>query len=515
MKRSSGRSTICHVMAGALLIGAMVFAADLNAAVPTQFDFGTGTAAAGYTKVTPTTAFSTAQGYGFQPSKSAITAVSRGGTDVLKGDYCTSADSFSFSLALPIGNYTATVYLGDLNGTSTTSVYGEQRRLFVDRLTTASGQVVTKTFTINRRDYTNGGVTIGRTTREQTYSDFDNVLNFTFAGSKIAVCGIDVAPSTTVTTIYVCGNSTSVDQPDEPFCSWPQMITRMFNEKVSIADYAESGLTSGSFISQRRLAIIGTVVKAGDYVLAEFGHNDQKKPADIASFDANLMTIANLATTHNAIPIFVTPTARRSENDSTTSVGGMAQMTRDCAKTNNIKVIELNAGVIALHKALGTANVQALYADPDTHFSDYGAFELARVVAKEITRLNLDIAQDIRTDLPLFDPSKPDPLNYLTTPTIGTGIERPFEVNKAISDESGLSIAFPSHTIQFAPGKTGHAVFVIYSLSGKRIAGKKTVLAQTQGSVSWPEIAALPQGVYLLKMNVENKQDEKMLFCKM
>jgi lysophospholipase L1-like esterase len=514
MKRSNGASATGHAAFGALLMGAMVIAVNLNAAVPTQFDFGTGTAAAGYTKVTPATSFSTAQGYGFQPSKSAITAVSRGGADALKGDYCTSADSFSFSLDLPLGNYTATVYLGDLNGTSTTSVYGEQRRLFLDRISTASGQIATKSFTINRRDYKNGSVTISRKDRELTYADFDNVLNFTFAGAKIAVCGIDVAPSTTVTTIYICGNSTAVDQPAEPFCSWPQMMTRMFNEKVSIADYAESGLTSGSFIGGNRLDMIGTVVKAGDYVFAEFGHNDQKQASDIAAFGGHMMEIADLARSKNATPIFVTPTARKTEDDPATSVGGMAQKTRDLAKANNVKLIELNSGVIALHKSIGSANVAALYATGDkAHFSDYGSFELARVVAKEIIGLNLDIAQYITTDLPLFDPAKPDPLDYLTTPGIGTGIVRPFEAHKTISDESGLTISMPTHTIQFTPGQGSHAVYAIYSSAGKRIAEKRTVLVQTQGSISWRELGNLPKGVYLLTMNVNNRLSGKHLFC--
>jgi hypothetical protein len=83
-------------------------AAGAQAQIPTQFDFGTGAPAAGYTKVTPATVYSTTLGYGFQPSKSPITAVSRSGSDVF-ADYCTSADSFSFSLNLPLGNYTATV----------------------------------------------------------------------------------------------------------------------------------------------------------------------------------------------------------------------------------------------------------------------------------------------------------------------------------------------------------------------------------------------------------------------
>jgi len=42
MKRSNGGSQIRHLSSGALLLGVMVLAVNLNAAVPTQFDFGTG-----------------------------------------------------------------------------------------------------------------------------------------------------------------------------------------------------------------------------------------------------------------------------------------------------------------------------------------------------------------------------------------------------------------------------------------------------------------------------------------
>ena len=403
-----------------------------------------------------------------------------------------------------------------MSGTSITSVYGEQRRLFLDRISTASGQTAAKKFTINRRDYKNGSVTISRTAREQTYSDFDNVLNFTFAGTKIAVCGMDVVKAdASVITIYVCGNSTSVDQPDEPFCSWPQMITRMFNEKVSVADYAESGLTASSFLGQHRLDMIGTVIKAGDYVVAEFGHNDQKNTTDVANYCSNLTKYSALALAHNATPLYVTPTARKTENDPATSVGGLAQKARDCAKTNNVKFIELNSGVIALHQSIGSANVAALYAAGDgTHFSDYGSFELARVVAKEIVGLNLDIAKDLTTDLPLFDPSKPDPLNYFTTTTAGGTItQRPFEVPNTISNVCGLSVNLAAQVLRFNPGRTGEAVFSVYSLSGKLLAEKRTVVSQKQGSMTWQELGGLPVGIYVLIMNVNNASIGKIKFC--
>src|SRR5271157_3323159 len=156
------------------VIAAIAFlCAAARAQPPTKFDFGTGAAAPGYTKVTPTTTYSTALGYGFEGGT--VTAVSRGGSDVLRGDYCTGT-AFNFSVTLPQGYYLVTLYLGDISGTSTTSVYGEQRRMFIDRLSTASGQAVTRTFTIARRAYQNATVTITRTLQESTYVDFDDKL---------------------------------------------------------------------------------------------------------------------------------------------------------------------------------------------------------------------------------------------------------------------------------------------------------------------------------------------------
>ena len=54
------------------------------------------------------------------------------------------------------------------------------------------------------------------------------------------------------------------------------MITRWFTDKVAVANYAESGETATSFIAAGRLKKIVSLMKEGDYLLMEFGHNDQK-----------------------------------------------------------------------------------------------------------------------------------------------------------------------------------------------------------------------------------------------
>jgi hypothetical protein len=115
--------------------------------------------------------------------------------------------------------------------------------------------------------------------------------------------------------------------------------------------------------------------------------------------------------------------------------------------------------------------------------------------------------------LPHFDLTKPDPLNYLTTPTIGTGIVKSSEAQKTVSDECGLSVALPARTIQFTTGKTGNAVFTIYSLAGKQIAQKRAVLTQAQGSMTWRELGNLPVGIYMVTMNVNNNFLGKVRFC--
>lgn len=55
------------------------------------------------------------------------------------------------------------------------------------------------------------------------------------------------------------------------------MFPRWFDGNIAIANHAESGLTAGSFIAQNRLIKIMSTLKPGDYVVCEFGHNDEKE----------------------------------------------------------------------------------------------------------------------------------------------------------------------------------------------------------------------------------------------
>jgi lysophospholipase L1-like esterase len=496
-----------------IAIASILFnSAFIHSQVPTKFDFGTGTAAAGYTKVTPTTTYSTALGYGFE--NGTVTAVSRGGADILRGDYCTGT-SFDFSVTLPQGYYLVTLYLGDLNGTSATTVWGEQRRLFIDRFGTASGQIAVKTFAIARRAPKNATVTIIETLQESSYVDFDNKLTLNFTGAKPCVCGVEIVPIDTAITVFLGGNSTLVDQPGAAYGEWGQYFTKFFTSKVCIDNEAQSGETAHNFILEHRLDMIMSLMKPGDYFFMEFGTNDGKTDTATAKYIPSLQQMIDSTLAKKGIPIVVTPACRVNDVDSSKSIYGIPDTTRKYAKLLNAKIIDLNSMTLTLKKAVG-ANASKMYVSGDpTHFCNFGGFELARCMALGIINANLDLAKYLNTDLPVFNLSKPDPVDYLTTPSVAIAAPVPSEVRNAFPNGCGISVDLTTRVVRFSPGRSGAAMFAVYSLNGKQVAEKKASIAQTQESWAWPELSKLPAGIYVFNMNINNAVIGKEIACKL
>src|SRR5260370_6529706 len=115
-----------------------------------KFDFGPGKVARGYKLILANTVYGKELGYGFEPGAK-VTGLDRGGKDALRSDFCASNQPFYFSVALPEGNYDVTVTLGDAQEETITTVKAELRRLMLERVQTARGKFVTRTFTVNVR----------------------------------------------------------------------------------------------------------------------------------------------------------------------------------------------------------------------------------------------------------------------------------------------------------------------------------------------------------------------------
>ncbi|MDP4291644.1 MAG: rhamnogalacturonan acetylesterase, partial [Bacteroidota bacterium] len=291
-----------------LTISVSVFAQQKNSY---NFSFNPDNTPKGYIQVKPDMTYSKEVGYGFDFGTTPV-AINRGGKDALKAGFCTSNKPFYFSVALPEGNYNVKITMGDLKEATTTTVRAESRRLMLEKVQTAPGKFETKTIAVNIRIPDIAGTThkVKLKPRELTKLNWDDKLTLEFANTRPCINAIEITPVKDVITVYLAGNSTVVDQDDEPWCSWGQMIPKYFKPEVVISNQAESGLTLGSFLGDRRLEKVLSTMKAGDYLFIEFGHNDQKEkgPNDGAykSYTERFKTFISEVRKKGGIPVIVT-----------------------------------------------------------------------------------------------------------------------------------------------------------------------------------------------------------------
>ncbi len=397
-----------------------------------KFDFGAGSIATGYKQVLPSTLYTKERGYGIISSTPAE-GVIRTGMDALRDDFITSSSPFYFVVDLPEGNYEVRVLLGDSEGQSVTTVKAESRRLMLEKVVTPFGEVEYHTFMVNVRTPRIGqGDSIHLKPREINYLNWDDKLTLEFNHDRPCVVAIEIKPVEDIITVFLAGNSTVVDQEYEPWASWGQMITCFFKPGVVIANYAESGESLKSFIGEKRLKKILSTIKEGDYLFIEFAHNDQKPGASyvepFTTYKEHLKIFIREARKRGAHPVLVTSMHRRQFDEGgriINTLGDYPAAMRETAEEENVPCIDLNAMSKVLYEFWGAEQSKKAFVhypagtfpgqkDPlkdNTHFSTYGAYEIARCIVAGIQSNKLDLAQYLREDIVHFNPAHPNPMD--------------------------------------------------------------------------------------------------------
>lgn len=338
-------------------------------------------------------------GYGFEPQR-------RG-------------KEFLFSAAVPEGNYRVTVRLS-----GHVTIKAESRRLMLRDIATKPGKYVTASFVVNVRTAqlappplnAPGGTEVRLKSREAGSYTWDDKLTLEFLGNP-RVTAIDIEPAD-VPTVYLAGDSTVTDQRAEPAASWGQMLPALFGPDVAIANHAESGETLKSFVTELRLDKMLSTMKAGDWLLIQFGHNDQKANwpqtyADAAiGYPAWLRTFIAEARRRGASPVLVTSPERRNYEDGKVrrTLADYAEAVRKVAREDHVPLVDLNARSVALYEALGETQAATLFNDGGkdrTHHNNPGAWFLARAVAAEIAANVPALAAHLKPDARSFDASAP------------------------------------------------------------------------------------------------------------
>ncbi len=375
------------------------------APVPVALSFEFGAAKPGTTAmaVADYDAYTTERGYGFDLG-------TKPGVDT----------PFFFSVKVPEGNYRVTVTLGDPAGETDTTIRSESGHIHFVDVKTAAGQFVTKTFYANVRrpeiqppapQNAPGEPRVHMFLRgEAEARHWDEKLTIEFNGARPRVAALEVVRDPRVPTVFMAGDSTVGDPRRGPGGNWPTQLCQFFKPEVAVCNSAEGGETSKSFITGQRLDKVLSQMKAGDFFLLQFAHNDSKpqwpqsytEPA--TSFKAYLGVYLAETKRRGATLVLVTPMERRSNGD---TVGPWARAMREFARENNVALIDQWAMSKELWTALGP-DVGTAFAD-QTHLSGYGGYLLAKNIVRGIKAGVPGLAKFIVDDYVDMDPAKPEP----------------------------------------------------------------------------------------------------------
>jgi len=213
--------------------------------------------------------------------------------------------------------------------------------------------------------------------------------------------------------VLVIGDSTvQTYKPDSPVKGWGQMIGRFFADEVdTVMNFALSGRSTKTFIQQGHWAEVLEAGRKGDYLLIQFGHNDSHDKDHPEATDADgdyqdyLRQYVREAREKGIIPVLITPMHRRlfledgkhlnEKYDHT--LRPYADAMKAVAAEMNVPVVDLYTSSGKLYEKLGKAGCASLACCPDdqTHFSKYGAMEMARLVAKGLRQLDIPLSKDV------------------------------------------------------------------------------------------------------------------------
>jgi lysophospholipase L1-like esterase len=245
-------------------------------------------------------------------------------------------------------------------------------------------------------------------------------LLYGFLGSIviIALAAFTVIQSTRV-NVYLVGDSTCAEKDVDAFpeMGWGVPFQYFFDSSVKVENHAKNGRSTKTFIEEGRWQVIMDQLQPGDFVLIQFGHNDEiptkvDRYTTPDQYKANLRKYVADTRNKNAIPILLSPVSRRSFDETgklTDSHAQYAQLVREVAKSEKVDFIDMTAKSMVLLNEMGAENSKFLFHHllpgehpnypngkvDDTHFNELGARKMAQLVLHGIRDLDNDLKSHI------------------------------------------------------------------------------------------------------------------------
>jgi lysophospholipase L1-like esterase len=223
-------------------------------------------------------------------------------------------------------------------------------------------------------------------------------------------------------TIYGIGDSTMANKvkPEEnPERGWGQMLPLFFNDNIIIDNRAENGRSTRSFVNENRWDAIYKILKPGDYVFIQFGHNDAKEKDSLrytnphTAYRYNLIRFVSESREKGAIPIIFSSVVRRNFNENGVLISTHGDYTLEArlvAQEYNVPFIDMEYYSELLEQSYGPEKSKQLHLhykigenlffpegkEDNTHLNVKGATAIAKIAVEELKKTKLDIIKYIK-----------------------------------------------------------------------------------------------------------------------
>lgn len=220
--------------------------------------------------------------------------------------------------------------------------------------------------------------------------------------------------------VFLVGDSTMANKPlDLPERGWGMALPQFFADPAIVHNHAVNGRSTKSFIAEGRWQQVVDELAAGDYVIIQFGHNDEKieKPdvgTDAAStFRDNLRRFVRETRAKQATPILATPVCRRKFDAAGKLVdthGAYPAAVRAVATEERVPLLELQQATAQWLERTGDEPSKQFFmwiepgqfaklpagSKDDTHFVEAGARHVAELAVAEMRELKLPLVRELK-----------------------------------------------------------------------------------------------------------------------
>ena len=236
----------------------------------------------------------------------------------------------------------------------------------------------------------------------------------------LILLGFAFAPKKNI-KVYLIGDSTMCQYETDriPVTGWGMPFAGFFDSTVKIDNRAKGGRSTRTFISENRWQPIADSLEEGDYVLMQFGHNDEAKEerykdryTPVPDYKTNLVKFISETRNKKANPVLITPVTRMRFDKQGNIQETHKEYTAAVWEIGNeykVPVIDLDRMSRDLLQQMGPVNAKLLFMQLDslehpnyptgqkdnTHFNEYGARRIAQLVLKSIKEQKLELAERI------------------------------------------------------------------------------------------------------------------------